>query len=146
MSCYIFSRSLARWPAPALASAACCLMLASVVTLPGCGRGDAPQLGQVTGVVTLDGQPLPEAQVEFLPASGRPSSAETGQDGRYRLRYSADFDGALVGPHTVKIHTAVDGRVDRQKELVPPRYHAQSELSAEVKSGSNTFNFDLQSK
>ncbi len=146
MTCFAATPVLARRMTPVAVLAACFLILACVISLPGCGRGDAPELGKVTGVVTLDGQPLPEAQVDFLPAAGRPSSAETAQDGSYRLQYSADLDGALVGPHTVKIHTAVDGRVDRQKELVPPRYHAQTELTAEVKAGSNTFNFDLQSK
>jgi len=123
------------------------MLLAGVVSLPGCG-GDAsrPKLGKVTGVVTLDGKPLPAAQVEFVPQSGRPSLAETGTDGSYRLQFTADEDGALVGSHTVKIHTAVDGRMDRTEELVPAQYHSKSELKAEVKPGSNTFNFDLKSK
>lgn len=122
------------------------VILIGMVSLPGCGGGgNTPELGEVEGVVTLDGKPLPEAQVDFIPAAGRPSMAETDANGKYRLQYTADNEGAIVGPHTVKIHTAVDGRVDRQEELVPPRYHADTELKADVKAGSNEINFDLTS-
>lgn len=122
------------------------LATASVLSLCGCGGGDSPKLGKVKGVVTLDGQPLAGAQVEFLPASGRPSIAETGEDGSYQLSYTADDNGAVVGQHTVKIHTAVDGRDDPSSERLPPRYHSASELTADVKAGSNEFPFELTSK
>ncbi len=123
------------------------LILAAAVSLPGCGGGgDLPKLGRVKGVVTLDGKPLAEAQVQFLPQSGRPSTAETATDGSYRLQYTADHDGALVGSHTVKIQTAIDGRDDPRSERLPARYHSKTELKADVKSGSNEFNFDLTSK
>lgn len=121
------------------------VVLAGAASLAGCGGGGST-VGRVEGLVTLDGKPLPGAQVEFIPASGRPSLAETGTDGRYRLRYTMDQEGAIVGAHTVKIHTAVDGRVDRSEELVPARYHAKSELRADVKAGSNKFDFELKSK
>lgn len=120
------------------------LATASVLSLCGCGcGGDLPELGKVKGVVTLDGQPLAEAQVEFLPESGRPSGAETDEDGRYRLRYTADTDGAIVGRHTVKIRTAIDGRDDPASERLPPRYHSPSELTADVEAGSNEIDFEL---
>ena len=123
------------------------LATASVLSLCGCGGGgDLPELGKVKGVVTLDGQPLAGAQVEFLPKSGRPSSAETGEDGSYRLSYTAGEYGALVGQHTVKIHTAVDGRDDPESERLPARYHSASELTADVKAGKNDFPFELTSK
>ncbi len=126
---------------------ACFLAMASAVFLPGCGAGgDLPDLGEVKGVVTLDAQPLSGAQVQFLPQSGRPSVAETGADGSYRLRYTTDEYGAVVGSHTVKINTAVDGRDDPSTEKVPARYNAESELTADVQPGSNEINFDLQSK
>ena len=142
-----FSSCLARRDVAVPLVVACSLLLAGVVSLPGCGRGgDGPPLGKVMGVVTLDGSPLPDAQVEFLPQSGRPSMAETGKDGAYRLQYTVDRDGALVGPHTVKIHTAIPGRADSAKELLPDRYHSKTELKAEVKAGSNRFDFELKLK
>ena len=147
MTSFIFSHNLARRMAAIPVVAAWSLIVIGVISLPGCGAGgNGPQFGKVTGVVTLDGNPLPEAQVEFLPQLGRSSTAETGKDGSYRLQYTADRDGAVVGSHTVKIHTAVDGRVGGPKELLPARYHSETELKAEVKSGNNTLNFDLKSE
>lgn len=44
----------------------------AVVAFVGCGRSD---LGQVTGRVTLDGEPLAGAFVEFVPTGGEGSSS-----------------------------------------------------------------------
>lgn len=127
--------------------AGCSLALASVLLLVGCGGGsDLPELGEVTGVVTLDGQPVSGAQVQFIPQSGRPSSGETDASGKYELHYTADVAGAVLGSHTVKINTAVDGRDDPSTEKIPARYNSKSELTEEVKSGVNEINFDLKSK
>jgi hypothetical protein len=66
--------------------------------LVGCGNDG---LGQVTGVVTLDGQPLPDALLVFTPVrGGRPASARTDESGRYALVYSRDAEGAAIGEHT----------------------------------------------
>lgn len=147
MTCSLFSSRRARRTAAIPSVLTCLLILAGLVTLPGCGGGrDVPKTGEVTGVVKLDGQPLSGAQVQFLPQAGRPSTAETGKDGSYRLQFTAEQEGALVGPHTVKIQTAVDGRDDPRTERLPARYHSSSELKADVKPGSNKLDFDLKSK
>ena len=146
MACSVASKNL---PCPVASRpvVACVLVLASVLMLAGCGgNSDLPDLGTVEGVVTLDGQPLSGAQVTFSPASGRPSSGETGSDGSYQLQFTTDEDGAIVGSHTVKIATAVDGRDDPSTERVPPRYNSKTELTAEVKAGKNKFDFELSSK
>lgn len=129
---------------PAPVTVLCLFAVAMILVSGGCGS-DQPDLGRVRGVVTLDGEPLAGAQILFVPESGRPSSAETGLDGSYRLRYTADAEGALIGPHTVQIRTAVDGRDDPASERLPDRYHSPSELAAEVKAGSNTIDFELTS-
>lgn len=143
----VSSQNLARRIARLPRIAAWCLTLAGILTPLGCGaRSDLPELGDVKGVVTLDGKPLANAQIQFVPASGRPSSAEIAEDGSYRLYYTTDVCGAVVGAHAVKIRTAVDGRDDPSKERLPARYHARSELKADVKPGSNKIDFDLSSK
>ena len=123
------------------------LVMAGLPSLVGCGGGgDMPDLGTVTGVVTLDGQPLSGAQVTFSPESGRPSTAETGGDGSYTLQFTVDEPGAVVGTHTVRINTAVDGRDDPKTEQVPAKYNSKTELTAKVESGKNELDFDLMSK
>jgi hypothetical protein len=127
--------------------------------LAGCGglllAGCRPayDLGAVSGVVKLDGDPLPRATVTFAREQGRMSVGVTDDTGRYTLRYAPGADGAEPGRHRVAITTRIDAvsaegslpAVEGRKELLPPRYHEKSELSAEVKRGANTIDFELTS-
>lgn len=53
----------------------------------------------------MDGTPLPDAIVVFVPEKGNPSTGRTDDSGKYELSYPGDSKGALVGSHTVKITT-----------------------------------------
>jgi len=124
-------------------------LLTCLVLFSGCMGGGAdklqPELGQVNGVVTLDGEPLPNALVDFVPAAaGHISSGTTDASGGYTLAYDATNAGAALGEHVVRISTKIGAVGDPEK--VPARYNALSELKATVKAGENTINFDLLSK
>jgi len=112
----------------------------------GCGRtsSDHPELGEVTGTVTLDGKELANADVTFLPEQGRGSSGVTDTSGSYSLRYTGTERGAIVGKHSVRITTAIPTDTST-RELLPDKYHVESELSFEVNSGKNVANFHLDS-
>lgn len=111
----------------------------------GCG-GDLG-LTPVTGTVTLDGKPLPNAEVVFRPEDGRPSLGTTDDQGRFELRYSSDQMGAVQGKHKVSISTRGDQSAESGvPELVPARYNAQTTLEQEVQAGQQPLTFDLQSK
>lgn len=120
-----------------------CLSALSLVSF-GCGsQGDRPELGRVQGTVTLDGRPLPGVIVRFFPDTGRPSTAATDSQGHYDLVYTHGVHGAKVGPHTVSLAWPDDepGTVP-----IPEKYGDNSQEKVEVKPGSNTFNFALESK
>ena len=120
-----------------------------LVCVAGCGGPAHPDVGRVNGVVTLDGQPLPEANVMFQPTNGRASIATTDKAGKYSLLYLDGVPGALLGAHKVIIRTEIpgeDGQPPIAKEKLHKKYHDQTELTAEVKRGSNTFNFELKSQ
>jgi hypothetical protein len=120
-----------------------CLSLLACSFILGCGSS-GPPLGAVTGAVTLNGQPLENAQVTFKPETGRPSLGTTDQQGKYSLRFTQDEAGAMVGSHTVTISTAIDLPDDtRAPERVPAKYNTQSDLVREVKPGNNVFDFEL---
>ena len=73
----------------------------------GCDSG--PPMGQVSGKVTFQGKPLPNAEIEFQPVDNRPSSsARTDAEGRYKLQFTSKKSGALVGEHVVAITTEQD--------------------------------------
>lgn len=124
------------------------LTLAFISLASGCSNG----LSGVTGTVKLDGKPLEKAFVEFSPPDGRPSMGKTNANGYYRLEYSTSQTGVEEGEHTVRIFTHEDASVDMKtgeptpavKEIVPAKYNRKTELKKEVKSGSNTIDFDLE--
>jgi hypothetical protein len=78
-----------------------------VPCLSGC-NGD-PEFAEVEGVVTLDGKPLPDVEVAFLPDpekgnKGPRTASYTDEQGRYRLHCEKPIkDGAVLGPHRVCI-------------------------------------------
>jgi hypothetical protein len=60
----------------------------------------------------LDGRPLPDAHVTFRPDSrelhpGPASYGTTDAEGRFTLRTMDGHDGAVVGPHKVRISVPV---------------------------------------
>ncbi len=118
-----------------------CFGVMASLTACGGGGSDAPDLGQVKGKITLDGAPLADASVSFMPEKVRASGATTDSSGNYELIYIRDETGAAIGKHKVVVTKLVD-----EKETIPAKYNTESELSADVKAGSNEFNFDLTSK
>jgi hypothetical protein len=129
------------------------LWIALCLVVPGCGGGD-PSLVAVSGIVTLNGQPLKDATVEFVPKEGWGSLGKTDESGRYELLYRARKKGAIAGSHKVRITTGIEPNADSplpevqkgRKESVPAMYNSQSTLEAQVDAGKSTeHNFDLKS-
>lgn len=128
--------------------------LVATLLVVGCSGSDTPPLGYVSGKVTLDGKPLEGAEITFQPSEGRPSTATTDADGNYTLIYSAEADGALLGEHKVVITTQRDAissegvgeDVEGREELLPAKYHSETELKKTIESGSQEINFELTSE
>lgn len=115
------------------------LLLISCLAFTGCSGN---QFGGVSGTVTLDGKPLAGATVEFSPAGGSPAYGVTDDEGRYKLLWSADQQGAPIGMNRVRITSFNEGK-PRIKERVPVKYNRQSELTREVGRGQQVFDFEL---
>ena len=120
----------------------------------GCGGGgsaDAPDLGVVTGTITLDGKPLPGATVGFLSTSEqRVSTGKTDSEGHYTMFLRNDIKGAPLGQNSVTVSTVVLGDDSvpgsGKPETLPAKYNSKTTLSADVEPGENTINFALDSK
>jgi hypothetical protein len=134
--------------------ALCSALLASLV-LTGCGGGTS----SVSGKLTLDGEPLARTEnvsvtIMFYPesGSGAPAAALADEAGGYVLSTGSQ-QGLAPGNYVVTLSAteftppAVAGGMPGNRVLTPARYAnpKQSGLRAEVKPGSNTFNFDLRS-
>lgn len=101
-------------------------------------------------LVTLDGNPLTEAEVVFEPAAFlgegfKECRGTTGSDGRaYLTGADAKFPGVYVGAYNVRITKPVKG-----KESVPARYNTATELGCEVADdlpGLGAIEFKLSSR
>ena len=109
----------------------------------------------VTGIVTLNGRPVANIGVSFLPVrndktlSG--SSGFTDEQGRYELRVNKTTErGALVGKHRIVIirgtpHLMTDAPGHPTFQEVPEWYNTKSRLFFDVPStGTAAANFDLK--
>lgn len=149
-----------------------CSLGAGVVLLLLTGCGSHPATGQVSGVVTYDGEPLPYADIRFIPdpLGPRGAIAKTDQAGRYRLMYSVDRAGVIPGNYRVVISTRGGGpdasgvpesagssdnpyesepssmTAGAGREMLPMRYASSREtvLAAEVVEGDNSLDFHLE--
>lgn len=127
--------------------------LAITAILSGCGGSGLhmPETGSVEGVVTMDGNPLPNVSVVFQPqgdATARPSMGVTDDQGHYSLSYHTDKEGALIGTHKVSVTTPTDAPdpSGQAKDPIPAKYNTATELTVEVKAGSNEIPLELSSK
>jgi hypothetical protein len=124
----------------------CSFAVTFLAVVIGCGGG--PEMGEVTGTVTLDGKPAANLEVSFNPKDSRQGTTALGYtkaDGTYELRYPGDKTGAPVGQYTVSI---VGAEVDEEAGApisIPERYNTETELTATVEAGSNTIDFKLTS-
>ena len=124
------------------------------------GCSGSERIVPVSGVVTLDGEPLADAVVGFEPIAtegeieaGMGSYARTDAKGRFSLRSLTKEEGALVGMHRVSVSTVVckegpNGEMQGlTKERVPARYNNDTRLTFEVPAGgTDQADLDLKSK
>ena len=122
-------------------------LLAFLATaLAGC-CGGGPTLGRVEGKVTLDGQPLANAKVEFQPSNNAPSYGTTDAQGHYELVFAPEQFGAIPGEHVVRITTYrasnEPGSTEVIEESVPAIYNSESTLRKTVTKGEQVIDLAL---
>lgn len=131
------------------------LLTLIATTLTGCGgSSDRLKVVPVSGVVTFNGQPLPNGSLLFVPVQDGPSAqAILKSDGTFSAGTYETADGVVPGEYQVSI-TAFDIPVDQEldasapspKSLIPDRYRSpeQSGLTATITGdGKNELRFEL---
>jgi hypothetical protein len=134
-----------------------------LVLLAGCSS--RPATAPVHGKITVGGKPVTAGKITFHPTAGRSSLGTIAADGTYSLTTFSPGDGALVGKHRVTIeatritgpaapkslaeeqHQGITAPALPQVEWIVPQIYSRLEtttLEADVQSGSNTKDFDLQ--
>ena len=125
------------------------------IGLSGCGGSDGPQRGAVGGKITLDGEPVPEGAITFLPIAPNKGPAAGGafKDGQYDVSAA---NGPVAGKNRVEISASrktgrqvpgpMGGMVDERESIIPEQYNKSSTLEIDVQPGKNVFDFDLKSQ
>lgn len=125
------------------------LILSFLLSLPvGCSH--EPPYGDVKGLITFDGKPIPAGAIRFIPLDGATATAGGAiENGRYAVRVPVNqcrveisSAAAIASPSGKNATTA---SVELPVELLPPRYNMHSELRHDVRAGDNEANFDLKS-
>jgi hypothetical protein len=127
-----------------------CMMLVAI------GCGDAgPDLGtpvDISGKVTLDGQPLSDVTLNFynagegVPAEHRAFQGKTGPDGAYTI------EGVYPATYQVSVQQGSAGDAAEGEDVIAEdvgpmaRYQSGSELSATVSETQTRFDFELTSR
>jgi hypothetical protein len=144
------------------------LLLLAVFFMPvffGCNKNKAIHTEAVTGTVTLDGQPVEDASITFVPKSGgTPAYAHSGSGGVYALQtlQGAAEKGTTVGEYFVtvtKSNAVPSGKTEKnaygnaipvmESNSVLPEIYASSKttpLTFTVNAGTNKYDIPLQSK
>lgn len=132
------------------------LVLLAVSCVIGCsGRPTGPdysvlEMAQVSGRVTMNGEPLVGVRVEFVEAKRRPPRlcfGETDSNGYYKLYRDRKVPGCLHGEMIVKItagRKSDEATAGQTAIQIPAKYNYKSELFRTVEpNGSHTFDFEL---
>lgn len=129
-----------------------CLVFPGLV---GCG----PQMGQIYGKITFEGQPVTAGSIFFQPKAspdqfeaGRPASGVPNDKGEFQVSTFKKHDGALVGTHIVSYlppaPPETSDPVLRAKLLEHYKKFGKCTLPAnytvEVKPGENQIELKLQ--
>jgi hypothetical protein len=79
------------------------LVSLTLMVITGCGP-DGPKIVKVEGTVTRGGKPVPNIALTMTPiAGGRPSWGMADESGKFKMQYTIDQDGAIVGKHRVSV-------------------------------------------
>ena len=113
-------------------------------------------MGLVTGKITLDDKPMFGVLVTFVTDGGSASYGVTDQNGVYNLMFTDTKAGAMLGNNQVTLESP---RLSREElaemkaegqtappEITPVPAKYKNSLTAEVKKGKNTIDFELKSK
>ncbi|WP_435016479.1 hypothetical protein TA3x_004045 [Tundrisphaera sp. TA3] len=136
------------------ATIAVCLALAGCTTDE---SGDSLDREAVSGKVTLDGQPLDSAVIQFISTDPNSQGGTSGPIKAGAYEFGTDR-GPVAGSYKVAISSVEPtveeaeppppGEVPKPKpDRIPKKYNVQTTLTAEIKAGeSNAIDFALDSK
>jgi hypothetical protein len=124
---------------------------ALLLIVTGCGKqGKVWEFNnQVEGVVKLEGTPVAEVFVQFVPddptEQGPISTAQTDSRGHFRLMTQDERDGAVIGKHKVLVFAGRNEAGARVGAAIPARYRTVKDaVGLEVTPDKHSYEVDLK--
>jgi hypothetical protein len=139
---------------PSMAAAMAATLL--LISFLGCGRPKTT--ATVSGVISLDGEPLESGAISFYPISGgsttaaQSAGATIDKGGRYRTeilpgRFRVEISSSRSVGQRKRYEDLPDSPMDDiLKEVVPAVYNTSSSLERDISLDTKTLDFVLQSK
>lgn len=121
----------------------------------GCGPSGPPR-AEVSGVVTLNGQPVSEGSINFFPTEGNtgPEAGGAIRDGKYHIPRA---QGPVLGKNRVELRsfqksgrriqdpTAPPGTMTEEiNNVFPAEFNRDSKLVRDIQPGKNDLPFELE--
>lgn len=126
------------------------LIVLGFIVCVGCGGnqdGDLPSTVTVTGVVTYQGEPVPDASIMFYPKQGRkPATGRADESGKFQLSTFGDNDGAIPGEHKVTVNAfEKTSEGVSMKSSIPVKYSnpSSSPLTVKVSDAQEEIKLEL---
>lgn len=143
-----YDRAITGFRHPLKMSSACLATVVLLALLLGCWRDSMVPIG---GVVEMDGAPIPQGTIQFIPADGAGPSAEAAiQNGRYQVTLARGNKKVLVRGYKVVGELHPWGKdapsAPQLKSIVPPRYNDQTELTQTIEKSHDHVDFKLRSQ
>lgn len=124
------------------------VLLVLLSTLVGCGENLIP----ISGNVSVEGTPVEEGWIRFIPAAGGAPQGSAIRNGKYE---------ALLPPGEMKVEIQGSKKVGERKytpsdpsspmvpvmeNVVPPKYQQDSPLTQTITEENDNLNFELDAK
>ncbi|MBN9122996.1 MAG: hypothetical protein J0I06_28310 [Planctomycetes bacterium] len=103
----------------------------------------------MSGTVTYDGKPVEDGHIKFIAADGQGTADDVIKSGKYTVRKApvgntkVSISGVKVTGQKKMYDTPDSPTVPVVAELLPAKYNDKTELTFEVKRGSNEKNWEL---
>ena len=132
-----------------------CVVLIALFVAGGCGSS-GPERAEVSGIVTLNGQPVSEGSINFFPTAGN-TGPEAGGEIRAGKYHIPRAKGPVLGKNRVELRsfqksgrkiqdpTAPPGTMTEEiTNVFPAEYNKDSTLLREIQKGKNELPFEIK--
>lgn len=115
-----------------------------IVLVSGCSKGKP--MGDVRGKVTLNGEPLAQGAVQFVPVNGdTPTTGGVIRDGAFQVEVPVAKQRVKISSNVVdKEKTPPNATADQiVMKSLPAKYNTHSDITLDVVSGANEVEYKL---